>query len=367
MSRSDDESLRALAPIEDIIRDASNGRMFILVDDEVTGSDWAWLAVPAQMATPDILDFMAAHGKGQIGLSVTPDRWRQLGLPLPSLRKDGSYTSDPYVSIDAREGVTGGTSASDRARTISVAIGSTRPRQGVVSPGHVRLAMARDGGVLVRAGHCEAAVDIARLAGLNPSSVLCAIQKDDGYSARMLDLIPFAREYGMGVGRIRDLIDFRYRHDRLVEKVADVQFASDYGGDWRLLTYRSKFEKSVVHALVKGRVDPHSSTLVRLHAVSFFDDMMGQRGPGKRSLQRAMLEISKVGVGVIVLTVPPSGGRAADLAWRSELGLRANAIGTQILIDLGISDPILLTKEPETVAAGDFGAKVVGQQTLPAF
>ena len=361
------KELGSLAPIEDIIRDASNGRMVMLVDEEAGGGDWACLAIPAQMATPDALDFMAGPGKGPMRLCLTPERWKQLGLRAPTDGDDHFDETENFVSIGMKDGCSSRGSSVDRASTISVAIGSARHRDDIVTPGPVRVMMAREGGVLVRTGLGEAAVDIVRLAGLNPSGVICAFRNGDGSHARMTDIMSFAGEYGINIGRVRDLVEFRYRHDRLVEKIADVPFASDYGGDWRLLTYRNKFDKSVVYALVKGKVGSGPPTLVRFHAVSLFEDMMGQPGPGKRSLQRAMLAISKAGSGVIVLTVPPSGARAADLTWRSELGLHANAIGAQILADLDIYDLIMLTKEPEVIAAGDLGAKVVGQQTLSAF
>jgi len=222
----------ALVPIEEIIEEARNGRMFILVDDEDRENEGD-LIIPAQMATPDAINFMATHGRGLICLAMTKARVDQLGLSLMSRQNGTRHETAFTVSIEARQGVTTGISAADRARTVAVAIDSARGSDDIVTPGHVFPLVARDGGVLVRTGHTEAAVDVARLAGLNPSGVICEIMKDDGTMARMDDLVPFARLHGLKMGTIRDLIAYRRRHDHLVECVAQAPFTSDYGGDWR--------------------------------------------------------------------------------------------------------------------------------------
>ncbi|MBU6251985.1 MAG: 3,4-dihydroxy-2-butanone-4-phosphate synthase, partial [Alphaproteobacteria bacterium] len=234
----------ALVPIEEIIEEARNGRMFILVDDEDRENEGD-LVIPAQMATPDAINFMATHGRGLICLTLTKKRVDELGLELMSRANGTRHETAFTTSIEAREGVTTGISAGDRARTVSVAIDASKGRDDIVTPGHVFPLIARDGGVLVRAGHTEAAVDISRLAGLNPSGVICEIMKDDGTMARMDDLVHFARMHNLKMGTIRDLIEYRRKHDHLVECVSEAPFVSDYGGEWIAKTYRNKVDGSV--------------------------------------------------------------------------------------------------------------------------
>ena len=228
----DSDDSPVLVPIEEIIEEARNGRMFILVDDEDRENEGD-LVIPAQMATPAAINFMATHGRGLICLTLTKKRTQELGLELMSKANGTQFETAFTTSIEAREGVTTGISAHDRARTVGVAIDPGRGREDIVTPGHVFPLIARDGGVLVRAGHTEAGVDISRLAGLNPSSVICEIMKDDGSMARMDDLVAFARLHNLKMGTIRDLIEYRMRYDHLVEKVSESDFTSDYGGDWR--------------------------------------------------------------------------------------------------------------------------------------
>ncbi|MBC2650132.1 3,4-dihydroxy-2-butanone-4-phosphate synthase [Novosphingobium aerophilum] len=359
---SDSDDTPALVPIEEIIEEARNGRMFILVDDEDRENEGD-LVIPAQMATPDAINFMATHGRGLICLTLTRQRCEQLGLELMSRNNGTRHETAFTVSIEAREGVTTGISAGDRARTVAVAIDAAKTRDDIVTPGHVFPLIARDGGVLVRTGHTEAAVDISRLAGLNPSGVICEIMRDDGTMARMDDLVPFARKHGLKIGTIRDLIEYRRRHDHLVEKVAETRMTSDYGGEWKLLTYRNKIDGSNSFVLQKGQVVPDVPTLTRVHAISLFDDMLGQPGPKKRTLQRAMVEIGKAGAGVIVLLVPPQGSGRPEGA---EMDFRAYGVGAQILADLGVHDMILLTNAHRNLVALDgYGLNVVGEQAIP--
>jgi 3,4-dihydroxy 2-butanone 4-phosphate synthase/GTP cyclohydrolase II len=229
----------ALATTEEIINEARNGRMFILVDDEDRENEGD-LIIPAQMATPDAINFMARYGRGLICLALSKGRVEQLDLDLMSRNNGTRHETAFTVSIEARTGVTTGISAGDRARTIAVAIDASKGADEIVTPGHVFPLVARDGGVLIRAGHTEAAVDVARLAGLNPSGVICEIMKDDGSMARMDDLVAFAQLHNLKIGTIRDLIAYRRRYDHLVEKVAEAPLTSDYGGDWKVLTYQNK-------------------------------------------------------------------------------------------------------------------------------
>jgi 3,4-dihydroxy 2-butanone 4-phosphate synthase/GTP cyclohydrolase II len=358
----------ALVPIEEIIEEARNGRMFILVDDEDRENEGD-LIIPAQMATPDAINFMATHGRGLICLAMTKARVDQLGLGLMSRQNGTRHETAFTVSIEARQGVTTGISAADRARTVAVAIDSARGPDDIVTPGHVFPLVARDGGVLVRTGHTEAAVDVARLAGLNPSGVICEIMKDDGTMARMDDLVPFARLHGLKMGTIRDLIAYRRRHDHLVECVAQAPFTSDYGGDWRVLSYRNKIDGSVNVVLQKGKVSADEATLVRMHGLSIFSDVLGQPGPRKRILQRSMEEIGKVGSGVIVLlTGSGTDGLTREIAGEhsGDMDLRSYGIGAQILADLGIHDMILLTNAHRNIVAIEgYGINVVGERPIP--
>ncbi|WP_332817291.1 3,4-dihydroxy-2-butanone-4-phosphate synthase [Sphingopyxis sp.] len=360
--------LSPMASPEEIIAEARNGRMFILVDDEDRENEGD-LVIPAQMATPDAVNFMATHGRGLICLTLTRARVDQLGLELMSRNNGTRHETAFTTSVEAREGVTTGISAADRARTVSVAIDASKGRDDIVTPGHVFPLIARDGGVLVRAGHTEASVDIARLAGLNPSGVICEIMNDDGSMARLGDLVPFARRHGLKIGTIADLIAYRHRNDRLVECVSDDPFESDYGGDWRLKSYRNKIDGSVNLVLQKGAVDPEGVTLVRMHPVSIFDDIMGRPGPKKRRLQRSMEAIGEAGAGIIVMLMRPLPGSAAADAVPPPSGgmdLRTYGIGAQILADLGVHAMELLTPtHANIVGLEGYGLSIVGERSIP--
>ena len=276
-----------MASAEQIIDEARNGRMFILVDDEDRENEGD-LVIPAQMATPDAINFMARHGRGLICLAMTKERVDQLDLPLMPRRNDSRLETAFTISIEAKEGVTTGISAADRARTISVAIDASKGREHLVTPGHVFPLVARDGGVLVRAGHTEAAVDVARLAGLNPSGVICEIMSDDGSMARMEDLFTFAQLHGLRIGTIRDLIAYRLKKDRLVEQTAEARFESRWGGSWTAKTFLNKASGTEQIALVKGQIDPDKPTLVRMHALSIFAVAFAVGGGRGGLLQGAM-------------------------------------------------------------------------------
>jgi 3,4-dihydroxy 2-butanone 4-phosphate synthase / GTP cyclohydrolase II len=358
----------SLVPIEEIIEEARNGRMFILVDDEDRENEGD-LVIPAQMATPDAINFMATHGRGLICLTLPKARVEALGLELMSRANGTRHETAFTTSIEAREGVTTGISAADRARTVSVAIDAGKTKDDIVTPGHIFPLIARDGGVLVRAGHTEAAVDVSRLAGLNPSGVICEIMREDGTMARMDDLIPFARLHKLKMGTIRDLIAYRMRHDHLVEKVSESVFTSDYGGDWKAMTYRNKVDGTVNVVLQKGKVVPGEATLVRMHSISIFHDLLGQAGPRKRILQRSMDEIGKAGAGLIVLLMPndsESLTREIGGSARPEMDLRTYGIGAQILADLGVHDMTLLTNAHRNVVGLDgYGINIVGERAIP--
>ncbi len=360
---SDEEPV--LVGIEEIIEEARNGRMFILVDDEDRENEGD-LVIPAQMATPDAINFMATHGRGLVCLTLTRQRTEQLGLELMSRANGTRHETAFTVSIEAREGVTTGISAGDRARTVAVAIDASKGRDDIVTPGHVFPLIARDGGTLVRAGHTEAAVDISRLAGLNPSGVICEIMNEDGTMARMDDLVPFARRHGLKMGTIRDLIEYRRKNDHLVERIGEVPFISDYGGDWKFITFRNKVDGSDSFVLQRGHIGSNEPTLVRVHTLSVLDDMLGQSGPKKRLLQRAMDEIGREGKGLIVLLIQPREG-AAGITPAADMDLRAYGIGAQILTDMGVHDMILLSNSHRNVVAIEgYGLNIVGERAIPA-
>jgi 3,4-dihydroxy 2-butanone 4-phosphate synthase / GTP cyclohydrolase II len=356
----------ALVPIEEIIEEARNGRMYILVDDEDRENEGD-LIIPAQMATPDAINFMATHGRGLICLALTKERCDQLGLaPMAQQNRESMQTAFT-VSIEAREGVTTGISAADRARTVSVAIDASKGPDDIVSPGHVFPLTARNGGVLVRAGHTEAAVDISRLAGLNPSGVICEIMKDDGTMARMDDLVAVARMHGLKMGTIRDLIAYRRRHDHLVEKRAEMKFTSRWGGDWTAMTFFNKATGQETIALQKGRIDPEKPTLVRMHTMSMFVDVFGEEHERSGLLANSMRAIAEEGAGIVVVINKPMQGLAGKSAGAPEVEeLRDYGGGAQILTELGVHDMILLTNTHHTlVGLEGYGLSIVGERPIP--
>jgi 3,4-dihydroxy 2-butanone 4-phosphate synthase/GTP cyclohydrolase II len=364
-----------LSSPEEIIDEAKNGRMFILVDDEDRENEGD-LVIPAQMATPDAINFMAKHGRGLICLALTKRRVDELGLDLMSRHNGTRHETAFTVSIEARDGVTTGISAADRARTIAVAIDAGKGRDEIVTPGHVFPLVAREGGVLVRTGHTEAAVDVARLAGLNPSGVICEIMKDDGTMARMDDLVAFAQLHNLKIGTIRDLIAYRRRHDHLVEKSAEIGFHSRWGGDWKAMTFRNKATGDELVALQKGRIDPDQPTLVRMHTMSMFVDVFGEENERAGLLSRSMELIAEEGAGVIVVINKPMQGIVSRFMKLRQEGkgagdpqveeLRDYGIGAQILAELGVQDMVLLTNTHHTLIGLDgYGLSIVGERPIP--
>ncbi len=363
-----------LSSPEEIIDAARNGRMFILVDDEDRENEGD-LIIPAQMASPEAINFMAKHGRGLICLAMTRQRADDLGLE-PMSRQNGTRHETAFtVSIEARDGVTTGIRAYDRARTISVAIDASRSRDEIVTPGHVFPLVAREGGVLVRAGHTEAAVDVARLAGLNPSGVICEILNPDGSMARLPDLIPFAREHGLKIGTIRDLIAYRRRHDHLVELREEMRFVSAWGGEWRIQSYRNKGGGAEVVALVKGRIDPDAPVLVRMHVHFPLADLFAEEGDRAGVLREAMEAIAAEGSGVVVILNSPAPDLVACIIRarrerREEssgrtMALREYGIGAQVLTDLGIHRIILLSNSDASFVGLDgYGIEIVAHRAL---
>ncbi|HWI75820.1 MAG TPA: 3,4-dihydroxy-2-butanone-4-phosphate synthase [Sphingomicrobium sp.] len=361
----------ALVGPETIIDEARNGRMFILVDDDDRENEGD-LVIPAQMATPDSINFMARHGRGLICLALTKDRADQLGLE-PMTRTNRSRNETAFtVSIEAKEGISTGISAADRARTVSVAIDAANGPDAIVSPGHVFPLVARPGGVLVRAGHTEAAVDVARLAGLNPSAVICEIMRDDGTMARLDDLMDFARSHGLKIGTIRDLIAYRLKKDHLVERTAATLFKARSGAEWEAQVFRDKASGEEQLALVHGTLDTDEPVLVRMHSLDLFADVLGEQGPRSGVLQGAMRTIENEGSGVVVAlhaAAPGSLSRSIDLRAGKPVeggdAVRGYGIGAQILAALGIHDMILLSNTRHSpVGLAGYGLAIVDERPI---
>src|SRR4051812_20307848 len=360
-----------LVGTEAIINEARNGRMFILVDDESRENEGD-LVIPAQMATPDAVNFMARHGRGLICLALTKDRADQLGLE-PMTRTNRSRNETAFtVSIEARDGITTGISAADRARTIAVATDANYGPDEIVSPGHVFPLIARPGGVLVRAGHTEAAVDVARLAGLNPSGVICEVMREDGTMARLDDLMDFARAHGLKIGTIRDLIAYRLKKDHLVERVAISPLVAASGAQWQAQVFRDKSSGEEQLALVHGTLDPTRPVLVRMHSLDLFADVLGEKGPKAGVLQSAMRMIEEEGSGVVVTlhaAAPGSLSRSIDLrsGKPAEMGdaVRGYGTGAQILAALGIHDMILLSNTRHSpIGLSGYGLAIIEERPI---
>ena len=323
----------------------------------------------AEKVTTEAVNFMARHARGLVCLAMTAHRVEQLGLPLMSPANGTRHQTAFTVSIEAKDGVTTGISAHDRAHTIAVAINPECGRDDIVSPGHVFPLAAREGGALVRAGHTEAAVDIARLAGLNPSGVICEIMNDDGTMARLPDLVAFAQRHALRLGTIADLIHHRRRTERLVKRVEQGELIDAVGGDWKLVVYANTVEYAEHLALVKGDLSGDEPVLVRMHGVNLLNDMLG--GPGMAALHGSMRQIAAAGRGVVVLirdtqpTVLSDRVRHLTGAARPTGELRDYGIGAQILLDLGVKDLILLSNTQRTIIGVEgYGLHIVGRQPV---
>ncbi len=362
-----------LASVEAILADAAAGRMFILVDDEDRENEGD-LIIPAEKADADAINFMAKYGRGLICLALTRERVETLRLPLMARHNQSRHETAFTVSIEAREGISTGISAADRARTIAVAIDAGSNATDIVSPGHVFPLVAKDGGVLVRAGHTEAAVDIARMAGLTPAGVICEVMNDDGSMARLPDLLVFAKAHGLNVGSIADLIAYRRRSEKLVSKVAETPFVSRYGGEFSLKLY-STFVPGAEHVvLVKGDISGNEPVLVRMHALDVLHDVLGESNhPKSGELHSAMKLVGEKGRGVIVIlrnntpeVISERLKREAHPTGAPGSNLRDYGIGAQILLDLGIRDMLLLSNSKRQIIGLDgYGLNVVGYETIP--
>jgi 3,4-dihydroxy 2-butanone 4-phosphate synthase / GTP cyclohydrolase II len=372
----------ALSPIEEIVEEMQNGRMVVLVDAEDRENEGD-LVIPAQMATPDAINFMAKHGRGLICLTITQARAQELRLEF-MVRANASRNRTAFTqSIEAREGISTGISAFDRARTIATAIDPTKGAHDIVSPGHVFPLIAREGGVLVRAGHTEASIDLSRLGGMLPAAVICEIMNDDGTMARMPDLVPFAKVHGLKIGAIEDLIAYRLKNDRIVKPVARTTVETSIAGSFDLHVYETTVEHAEHLALVKGNILKGGPVLVRVQALNVLHDVLGigghagGSGDSGTAIEQSMQAIEKEGRGVLVLIrdlrpksisdwvlrqSEPAGQKDASKERRQvEIG-----IGSQILVDLGVKDMVLLTTSPQHVYVGleAFGLRVTGTRRI---
>jgi 3,4-dihydroxy 2-butanone 4-phosphate synthase/GTP cyclohydrolase II len=366
-----------LSSIEDIINDARNGRMFILVDDEERENEGD-LIIPAQMATPETVNFMAKHGRGLICLSLSSERVKELDLPPMARQNESRHETAFTVSIEAREGISTGISASDRARSIAVAIDPTKGKDDIVCPGHVFPLEARAGGVLVRTGHTEAAVDVSRLAGLSPAAVICEVMNDDGTMARLPELVKFANHHGLKIATIADLIAYRLRYDSIIERTLETTLDSAYGGEFRMIVYVNTVSYAEHVALVKGDLSAGGPVLVRMHRLNILEDVLGDDVSGKAHyLHRAMEAIAEDGRGVVVLIREPRPTSLSDLVrdglekGKKGVGeLREYGIGAQILLDLGVKEMVLLSNTKRTtprtriVSLEGYGLSVVGRHSI---
>ncbi len=362
-----------LSDIESVVEDARKGRMVILVDDEDRENEGD-LVIPAEMATPQAITFMATHGRGLICLALTEERVRRLGLPLMARNNQSRHETAFTVSIEAREGISTGISAADRAHTIAVATDGNKGPEDIVSPGHVFPLVAREGGVLVRAGHTEASVDIARLAGLDPSGVICEIMNDDGTMARLPDLVAYAQRHGLKIATIADLIAYRRRTERVVERLAETRLDSRYGGAFRMVVYINRVTYAEHVALVKGDISAPGPVHVRVHALNILSDVLGERADERGGeLEAAMRLIGGLDRGIVVLIREPRPTSLSDwvkarngTAPSQPPELRDYGVGAQILLDLGVEEMILLSNTERTfVGLEGYGLSVVDRQAIP--
>lgn len=363
----------AISSIEEIIEDARNGRMYILVDAEDRENEGD-LIIPAQFATPNAVNFMATFGRGLICLAMTRERSRVLDLEPMTRNNRESMSTAFTVSIEAKEGVTTGISAADRARTVAVAIDPTKNDADIVSPGHVFPLVARDGGVLVRAGHTEAAVDISRMAGLYPAGVICEIMKDDGTMARLPDLVAFAQLHNLKIGTIADLIAYRRRNDRFLERRIEVPFASEYGEGFRSIVFKNTLDGSEHIALVHGKIQAEEPVLVRVHRIDFMNDVLAEKGDRSSLIHDAMKTIADAdesGVLILVNTMRSDSlaerlGAASSEPYDPTAPLREYGHGAQILKDLGVRKMIVLGPHKPTKAPGieGYGLSIEGWRQL---
>ena len=362
-------------PIDEVIADAKAGKLFILVDDQDRENEGD-LCVIAEYASADAINFMATHGRGLICLALTREKADELSLSLMERRNESRHATAFTVSIEAREGVTTGISAHDRSHTIKVAIKPNATLNDITTPGHIFPLVARDGGTLVRAGHTEAIIDIARAANKNASGVICEIMNDDGRMARLPDLITFAKKHSLKIGSIADLIAWRRGNETLVSRISETIINSSFGGDWRMMVYQNDITGVEHIALLKGDFLSNEPVLVRMHALDMMVDVLAETNQQRvfGELHEAMNIIAKKGRGLIVLLRESNSSSISSLI-ASRIGteqekvispeLRDYGVGAQIHGDLDVRDMILLTNSrPNIIALEGYGLTISGWEPI---
>ncbi len=358
-----------ISSIEEIIDDARNGRMFILVDDP-TRENEGDLIIPAQMITPESINFMAKYGRGLICLALTKQRINELELPLMNPSNQSNDLTAFTISIEAKEGITTGISAADRAHTITVAINNNRKKDDIVSPGHIFPLMAWDGGVLERAGHTEAAVDIAKLAGLNPSGVICEIMNDDGTMARLPELVKFSNFHSLKIGTVSDLIKYRLKNSKIIELIKEREFESEMGKDFKLKIFKNILSGEKHYALVKNLSNNNKPTYVRMHKLDITKDIFEEKNIFGDEISKSFKIIENKGSGAIVLINSDMSPKIEKIFDRrdteeSKLELREYGVGAQILLELGLHKIILLSNSNKKIIALDgFNLEIVSQEKI---
>ena len=362
-----------LSSIEEVIKDAAEGKIFILVDDENRENEGD-LCILGEFASPEAINFMAMHGRGLICLSLTRSQSENLGLSLMERRNEGRFETAFTVSIEALKGVTTGISAADRSLTIKTAINLNASKNEITTPGHVFPLIAKDGGTLIRAGHTEAVVDIAKLANSNPSGVICEIMKDNGEMARLPDLTIFAKKHNIKIGSISDLIAFRRKNEIYIKRVSESILESKFGGVWRIIIYKNIIDQSEHIALVKGVINKKETIFVRVHALDLLSDVLGNQTTDRNGseLSTAMETIAKKGSGIIILIrdVSPESlsnkiSKKLKTASRNNRNIREYGVGAQMLSDLGVKNmTILSNKKSNAIGLEGFGLTIKNWKKL---
>ncbi len=362
-----------LSSFEDVIKDAAKGKIFILVDDENRENEGD-LCVLGEFASPEAINFMAMHGRGLICLSLTRSQSENLGLSLMERRNEGRFETAFTVSIEASNGVSTGISAADRSLTIKTAINLNASQNEITTPGHVFPLIAKDGGTLIRAGHTEAVVDIAKLANSNPSGVICEIMKDNGEMARLPDLINFAQKHNIKIASISDLISYRRKNEIYIKRVSESVLESKFGGIWRIIIYKNIIDQSEHIALVKGIINKKDTILVRVHALDLLSDVLGNQTTDRNGseLSTAMKTIAKKGNGIIILIrdISPESlsnkiSKLLKTKPKNNTNIREYGVGAQILSDLGVKNmTILSNKKSNAIGLDGFGLTIKGWKNL---
>ena len=358
-----------ISPIDEIIDNAKNGKMFILIDEDDRENEGD-LIIPAERISAEAINFMAKYGRGLICLSLTKKRINELELPLMNPINQNNDLTAFTVSIESKEGVTTGISAADRAHTISVAIDEKRSKNDIVSPGHVFPLMAWDGGVLERAGHTEAAVDISKIAGLNPSGVICEIMNDDGTMARLPELINFSKKHKLKIGTVSDLIKYRLKNNKIIKLISQRNFESEKGNNFKLKIFQNTLSGENHYALVKNLSTSDQPIYVRMHKLDIAKDIFEEKNIFGHEISKSFKIIEEKGSGAIVLINSDMSPNIEKIFNRrdskeNKLELREYGVGAQILLELGLHKIILLSNSNKKIIALEgFDLEIVSQEKI---